>query len=302
MGWAELHQRTGGQRFFTYADADACGVARSSVDGRARRERWPTRPHPGVIVSPGPPLSDHERIHAAVVSAGAGAVVGGRSALFLYGLIDRAPSRTQLWVPPPNRARPDAGRIIRRTTLLRPDDVVRVAGLPALRFPWVLRDLAGARSLERLRYLALDGRFTGLLPSGSLAAVIERDRRFRGRGNLAQLHEDLAGDGSDSGFEFTTRDRLDAAGIPPDIGQAQLWTPGRPRRIDLPYGDQKVGVECLGLAYHRTRAQLDADAERANDIASLGSWLILQMTWTMQFGAAWDRFLTRLRLALTSRS
>jgi hypothetical protein len=302
MGWSELHQCAAGRRFVTYAEAEACGVPRSTLDARAHREKWPPRPHPAVVVLPGPPLTQRETIQAAVASVGEHAVVGGQSALWLHGLLDRPPSRTELWVPPPYHARSDAGRIVRRTSLLTPDDTVDVQGIATLAFPWVMRDLAGRRSLERLRYLALDGRFAGLLPDGALDPVLERDHRFRGRAALAQVAADLLGDGSDSGFEFSMRDRLADRGLPPDEGQHELWTPGRPRSIDLPYLGPEVGVECVGLAYHRSRAQLESDAERANDIAAVGSWPILQCTWPMQFGRAFDRFVDRLQRAIASRS
>lgn len=300
MGWAQLQQVAATKRILTYADVDASGVPRSTFDDRARDEKWPSRPYPGVIVLPGPPLSPQERIEAAVRSVAGEVWVGGHAALFLHGVIEHPPTQTLLWVPTSHRGAASRTRLVRRTGLLTANDAIRIGGLPTLQAAWALRDVAGETSLGRLRNLAIDARFAGVLGGPDLDWVVARDRRFGGRSRLVQVADDLRGDGSDSGFEFRTFDRLSAEGLAPDRKQKRLWTPGRPRDVDIAYDRYGVGVNCEGLAYHG-RDQLDADAERDNDIAALGGYVVLKLTWRMQFGSAWERFVDRLERVLVSR-
>lgn len=300
MGWAELNHRMAARRLLTYADVDACGIPRSTFDDRTRREGWPDRPYPGVMPVPGTVLDPVDRIHAAVLSVRGQVWVGGMAALHLHGLLETPPTQTLLWVPAAQRGRTSRTRRVRRSSLLGDTACWTVAGIPVVSPAWALHDVAGETTLDRLRSLAIDARFAGLVDDHELAEVIARDRRFAGRARYARVADDLRSDGSDSGFEFRTRDRLAAVGLAPDEGQERLATPGRPRDIDLPYARYRVGIECLGLRYHG-RADLDRDAERTNDIAVLDEWLILHLTYRMQFGPAWTRFLARLRGALEAR-
>lgn len=301
MGWDDLFELARRNRVVTYADAAACGISRSTLDDVARRQGWPPRPQPGVLLAPGGQIDEFVRITAAFRSLPEAVGVGGDTALFLHGLQSAAPTQTLVWVPDGHVGVERRTRKVRRTSLLTRKDCTEVAGIPTVLPAWAMRDVAGARSVPALRNLAIDARFRGLLAEGSLDEVLGRDRRFVGRRRYAEVADDLRADGSDSGFEFSVRDRLVSARRPPDAGQERLWTPGRPRSIDLPYRDPKVGVECLGWRYHSDRDQLDRDAERNNDIAAAGGWLILQLTWGMQWGEPWRRFLSRLDRALASR-
>lgn len=300
MGWHELNQLIAGTRLLTYADVDACGIPRSTFDDRTRREGWPDRPYPGVIATPGPRLDRRERIRAATLSIRGPVWVGGLSALYLHGVVDAPPTRTLLWVPVGQRASSSRVRQVRRSTLLTAEDSEPVDGIPVVPAAWALHDVAGATTHERLRNLAIDARFKGVMSEEDPVQVLRRDGRFAGRASYQLVVEDLRSDGSDSGFEFTTRDRLTAEGLPPDDAQARLWTPGRPRDVDIAYADYKVGLECEGLRYHG-RDEQDRDAERSNDIAVLDEWLLLHLTFRMQFGDAWGRVLARLRRALGAR-
>ncbi|MBW3620476.1 MAG: hypothetical protein KY461_09540, partial [Actinobacteria bacterium] len=300
MGWAEFHQLTATRRVLTWADVDACGIARSTFDDRSRTEGWPARPYPGVIVPPGPPLTPRQRIEAAVRSVTGEVWVGGHAALFLHGVIDRPPTQTLLWVPVSHRGATSRTRLVRRTSLLTAEDSLRIDGFPTVQAAWALRDVAGETSLERLRNLAVDARFKQVLGPPDLDWVVRKDRRFAGRRCLAQVAEDLRDDGSDSGFEFRVFEELAAVGLAPDRKQKRLWTPGRPRDVDIAYDRYRVGVDCDGLAYHG-RDQQDADAERDNDIAAHGGWVILKLTWRMQFGTKWTAFVDQLEHVLTAR-
>lgn len=300
MGWAELQQVTATRRVLTYADVEAAGVARSTFDDRARNEHWPARPYPGVIVPPGPPLAPRERIQAAVLSIAGDAWVGGHAALFLHGVIDQPPTQTLLWVPVSHRGATSRTRLVRRTSLLTAKDTLLIDGLPTVQAAWALRDVAGETNLDRLRNLAIDARFKEVLGGPDLDWVVAKDRRFGGRSRLAQVADELRDDGSDSGFEFRIFDRLTVEGLAPDAKQKRLWTPGRPRDVDIAYDRYRVGVNCDGLAYHG-RDQQDADAERDNDIAAHGGYVVLKLTWRMQFGAKWTAFVDQLERVLIAR-
>lgn len=163
-----------------------------------------------------------------------------------------------------------------------------------------LADHAGQVELPRLRAIGLDAVQRRLLTPERLREEIAARTRFTGRDRLRQLAHDLGGDGSESGFEFDTRRLLIDAGLCPDPDQARVPTRTGMRRIDIAYRRWRVGIECLGFAYHASAAALQRDASRANAIAALDEWLILRLTWRM-LHEQWEAFLGDLRDSLRRR-
>lgn len=103
------------------------GLTSGEVEGRLKSRRW-VRLHPGVYATftgPVPPLA---RLWAALLVAGEGAAVGGRSALWLWGVVE-APERVPtICVPERRRVRTPLGvNLVRRRRL---DDQVHPAAQP----------------------------------------------------------------------------------------------------------------------------------------------------------------------------
>ena len=73
-------------------------MSRDAVDHRLRTRRW--RPlHPRVYLVDGHRYDDEARVRAAVLWAGAGAVLCGAAAAWWHGMVDEAPATVGVTVP-----------------------------------------------------------------------------------------------------------------------------------------------------------------------------------------------------------
>lgn len=161
--------------------------------------------------------------------------------------------------------------------------------------------MAGRTPLARLRAIGFDAISRDLLRLDQLDREVAARGRFPGRGVVRQLIADLQGDGSESGFEFDTRERLASLGLQPDPAQPVVRTPaGRDRRIDIAFGGHLVGIECVGFGHHSSPEHLEADVVRSNEFAELDRWLILRLTFRM-FHERWEPFVAQLRRCLAHR-
>lgn len=301
MGWHELlaHGVAHGGVVGRRCCPNSANVAPTTFDLRAAREQWQCV-LPGVYLLPGYPLDNTRRTIAAALSAGPHAVVTGMSALGLHGLLRAQPTTVELLVPP-NYQRINLPRVRThwsRTALSASQITVR--GVAVADVARSLADRAATAELPHLRAIAFDAISRNLLGPDELHRELEARQRFAGRARFGQLLRDLEGDGSESGFEFDSRERLIQAGFTPDDEQARIVTPTGIRRVDIPFGDECVGIECIGHLYHASPKALERDAVRANSISSLDRWLILVLTVRM-FHLGWPAFLADLTRALDAR-
>lgn len=265
-----------------------------------RRQELPEL-RPRVFLLPGWPNDREAATFATALSASDGAVVTGWGALAQLGLAATWPRRTELLVPTTHRTSNLPGVRTRWTSALPAEAIIDVQGVRFTDAARSLVHLADRTALPRLRALGLDAMGKRLLTVAALERELDVRRRFPGRGVVRQLARDLRGDGSESGFEFDTRERLAALGLVPDTEQPVVDTrDGRQRRIDIAFGDRQVGIECLGFAYHSSAEQLESDVIRSNEIAELDRWLILRLTFGM-FHQRWQPFVSQLRRCLASR-
>lgn len=268
--------------------------------GRLLRSPGVDRPFRGVGVLPGSTDRSLSRMRAALHAVRCDAAVTGWSAAFLYGLVAAAPTDVHVLTRHgASITRRDGLRITESGTW--PDGIRLEHGIHVVPVGRMLADLAAMTEVDALLDLAIDARFAGDLATGHLDRELACRRRFPGRTTFRALADELREDTSDSGFEHRARHRLARRDMAPDPGQQELVVAGRTRRIDLPYRDQRVGLECLGLAAHSGRRAFDEDAVRRNDFAEHGEWLILELTWTM-FHRAWDDVTARLDRVLRSRA
>lgn len=268
--------------------------------GRMVQREDVQRPFRGVGVLPAAPPGSLTRARAALRAVQCPVALTGWSAAHVYDLASAAPSQVHLLTPHGASITRRPGLRITETSRF-PDALTTRFDLPVVPAARMLADLSRATRIDRLRNLALDARFARLLRPADLDDEVAARRRFPGRSRLRQLADELRDDTSDSGFEYHARTRLTELGLPPDEGQEAVVVAGRTRRIDLPWRAQRVGVECLGLSAHSGRRAFDADADRRNDFAEDGSWVLLELTWTT-FHRRWPDFVDRLRRVLAHRA
>lgn len=299
MTWSELHARAARQHgVVSRACAQVAGLAASTVASRAAREGW-TELAPGCWLLPGAPERVQARLQAAVL-AYPHSVATGWTAAALHGLRRTAPSKLEL-LRPVGVAAVETSRVTtRRFRALPSGDVTHVDRLPVVTPVRLLRELAGVANEPALTDVAIDVRLRRRTAIAEAAAMLQRDRRFRGRAHLRRVIGLLADDDSDSGFEHRVVDRLHAAGLPPDGQQGEVRTRDGVRRLDIVWSTLGVAIECLGFSFHSPVAQLRRDVARQNAIAATGEWVVLQLTWEM-FHREWDVFLPLLSEVLVAR-
>lgn len=257
-----------------------------------RRREELARPHHDVTVLPGAPRTPEQRLSIAVAAIGSPCAVTGWGAAYLHGVHSSPPTIIDVLVPHGTSPRTHANVRVIETSVFEHERIEEVRGVPVVRPGRWLADLSTDVDLDVLVAKAIELRGTGHLGGSDLDDQLLRRRRFRGRARFRALADQLREDGSDSGFERRTRDRLVVRGTPPDEGQLEVVVSGRRRRIDLPFAAQNAGIECRGFAYHG-RDAFDRDAERHNDFVEDGRWRLLELTWSM-FLLHWEDFCARL--------
>lgn len=305
MGWPELYAAA----LHGFVDLDLGREAEltpSQLRQRSTTDGWDPHDDGGWRLPTHEDTPRH-RLLAAVRNAGPDAVADRHSCLALHGLVSAFPTRPQVLLPHEARSRPvrpdRTARTadVRRTRRLLAAHLDVVDGIPCVVVARALCNLARELQTPALRSLALAAERAGHLSVTGLAEVLaDLPRNWPGRRGLRQVIAELDADGSESGFELTTRQRLGHAGFQPDRDQPVVTVAGRRRRVDIAWLALRVGIECQGPS-HVGAAALDADAARLNALAAEGDWLILQLTPTLLHDD-WPQFLDDLRTCLRRRA
>lgn len=278
--WSELFavaQRQHGALHL--GQAEALGIAGRSLRRRATLEGW-HRPHPGVFVVPGAPVTFPTRCSAALLAARPHAIVERWSALHLYGLMDARPTHVDLVVPDGHRA-PRLRRVrSRRSSTLIESDRGEVDGITVTSFPRTLIDLAGVTDLPYLRGRALAGLQRGLATPRDLADRLQRIGPVLGRQKVRRIVEGLERHQPDSGFEHDVRTYLDTHGF----GDEMHPTPfpfrcpdGVVVHLDVAMPRWWLALECDSIRWHGTGRAFDTDRLRWSQIQA-GGWRIIWVT------------------------
>lgn len=278
-------------------DAD---LDEKTIRRRAGTDGWDPQ-FPGGWRLPAHPDTPQSRVAAALRHVGPGARADRHTALALRGLVTAWPTRPQVLLPHDCRSRATPGVDVRRTRTLHPDEHVTLDDLPTLTCARILLDLARDLRTDALRSLALAALREGRLDLAAVRATLERNPCAPGRRRLWQVLGDLQRDGSESGFEYTTRDRVLAAALRPDAEQPVVLVGGVRRRIDIAWLAVRVGIECQGYRAHARNAALDQDAARMNALVADGDWVVLQVTATI-LHEGWPAFLAELCRCLRRRA
>ncbi|NLV55320.1 MAG: DUF559 domain-containing protein [Acidimicrobiales bacterium] len=217
-----------------------------------------------------------------------GAVGSHRTAAWLLGVADE-PSLIDVSVAKgrPMQVPTDGDRVLRihSSTNLPPDDLVVVDGIEVTNLARTLLGVAALVPHEVTPDALLDmvavAVEQGLASMAWLEWMLER-RRCRGRNGVAALEAALGAYATigptESFLERRFLELIAAAGLPRPLLQRRIERRhGRAARVDFLYEDQRVVVETLGYAFHRTPDQITADTMRANELQVQG-FTVLQFT------------------------
>lgn len=291
-------------RPFTRAELDELGMSPAALR-RAIGTGLVRRLMQGVFVSAATPDTFELRAQAVALVVAQGHVACDRTAAWIHGVdvltyaehdvLPPVETCALRWHAPTRR-----DGVLGRTRDLRPDDVMRVAGLCVTTPLRTALDL-GCNLRRREALAALDAfmRLHGLTREQLLAEAI---RYFRRRG-VVQLRQliPLADPRAESPRESWTRLAIIDAGLPAPESQFWIEIDGVPTyRLDLAYPRLRIVIEYDGKEFHdRTPEQREHDETRRAWLARNG-WTVIVVGRGEFSGAALDRWLDELRRALRS--
>lgn len=261
-------------------------MALGGSDGAIAREvaagRW-TRARRGVVVVGAAPPTWEQRVMAAVLAAGPGALASNRTGMRLWGLVERS-GRLEVLLGG-SRVAVVPGVVVHRTRDLPATDIGEHDGVPVTSVARTLVD-ASAGQDERVVASWVDDATRRLgLDLLDLQECLDR-RSGPGHPPLAHLRSvmdarlPLAGPG-DSPLEVRALLALARAGLPAPVLQHRVALPdGTVALLDLAYPHKRVAIELDGWSAHGHRSAFDQDRARANQLTLLG-WRLYRFTAAM---------------------
>jgi len=261
----------------TRAQSHEAGLSDRAIIHRVATGRW-QRIHPGVYATFSGPLSRQARLWAAVLYAGAGAVLSHETAAELQRLVDKPAPLIHLTVPLARRVIPQEGLRIHISRHIQADQRFPPGVLPQTLVEDTILDLVDqADTVDEVCALitrAFGRRLTG---EGVLRATMRPRGRLRWRSDVDALVTEAAR-GTHSLLEYHyDRDVEGAHGLPKSARQAPYAKPDGSKGFrDRLYQEYGVLVELDGASAHPEENRW-ADRERDNHAAT-------QRKQTLRFG------------------
>lgn len=268
--------------------AIALGCSESAVHRRLRRFQWEPL-LPGVYRPAGAPGSFEQRVMAACLWAGEGALASFQTAARLWGL-DGLPWRTEeevhISVPRPRAPGCAGGVRIHRTADLTGKDEGRVKGVPVTNLPRTLIDLASALDSKHLE-MALESALRKRTGRDLLPWIEKRLQHLGSHGRrgigalraLLRLHRGKT-ETLDSALEVRVGQLLRELQLPgPDLHYDICDGIYHVANVDFAWPSLGIALQAIGEGSHRTRQRWSRDLDQLSTLASLG-WLVILVTWS----------------------
>jgi very-short-patch-repair endonuclease len=245
----------------TRAELLDAGVTKAAIEARLASGAL-LREYRGVFRVGHRAPSTEARYMAAVKAGGKGALLAGRSAAYLLGLLKGPPPEPTVLTPRPRRVRGLDTRVCRS---LAPRDGTIVRGIPVTTVPFTLVALSPQVTIEDLARACHEaGVKYGTTPK-QVGAVLERRPTAPGAKKLRQV---LSGEQrvTLSALERTFLKRLKEAGLPlPVTNRAASG-----RRVDCRWPEHRLTVELDSYRYHRSRHAWEQDRRREREAYARG--------------------------------
>ncbi len=276
----ELKQRQYG--LVTYEQARALGAPEQHLR-RGPGTKW-VRVKQGIYRDPSFPRSWHQKVMAAVLAGGPGALASHRSAATLHGLHEAARCPVEITVDRSRHPTCYPGAIVHRRARIERIDRDRIDRIPTTTVTRTVIDLSAVASADRL-----EAALEAALRSGrtSVRFLEERLAVLGGRGctGTAVLREVLRRHGqqppTESDLETKFLQLLRNANLPLGVAQWPVYIAGRlVARVDRAFPEQRVLVELDGRGSHGTWSDWQRDLRRQDELVlALPGWLLLRFTW-----------------------
>jgi very-short-patch-repair endonuclease len=236
----------------------------------------------GVYRVAGAPPSWRQRLLAACLACGRGAVASHRAAAALWAFPGVAEGTVEVSVPGERRvARP--GILVHRASALPHVDLAVVDAVPVTAPTRTVVDLAAVAPPEVVEEALDDAIRRGLTTPRRLAWRLEA-LGCQGRRGAAAIRALLAARGAGPVPESVLETRLlrvlATAGLPAPVRQHRVRAAGRSVAVvDAAYPGSRVAVAAEGYRWHGGRARWARDLARRNALTALG-WRVIHVTWS----------------------
>jgi len=253
----------------------AVGFTPTRVRGWARSGRLYAK-YPGVYAYGRSDLSTEGELSAALLFAGPGGALGGITALWWLGLLERRPDLIHVDAPGRRTSRDDV-------RIRHPGEVRRVwvRDLPVVELPQAL--LASSEQLrhDSLRLVLARAEFGHLLQLPALTAALGAGRLGSRavRAALGVHLPELARCRSPLEIDFVLLCERFGIEMPDPNPRLGRWRP------DMLWRERRLIVELDGRDAHSSSAQIAADGRRETELRRMG-FTVLRFTWAqVQFEA-----------------
>jgi very-short-patch-repair endonuclease len=239
----------------------AAGMSRDAI--KRRLERGLLHPvHRGVYRVGHDAPSVEARYLAAVLACGDGAVLSGRAAGFVFGLLKGAAPAPEVSSVADRQVR---GVRTRRLRSLDPRDVTRWRGVPITSVPRTLVDLAAVLPFEALARACHEAEVKRRVTPDAVDDALTRRPTAPGRSELrAIFHGDAHVTLSRLEREFLAV--LRAERLPPPVTNR----PAGGRYVDSRWPERRLTVELDGYTFHHTRHAWEQDRRREREARARG--------------------------------
>jgi very-short-patch-repair endonuclease len=258
------------------AQALELGLADRTIARRVESGRWRAM-HPGVYAPQSAPPSWHQRLMAAVLCGGPGAMASHRSSAWLWRLDGLTERPIEISVPAGRRMR---GVIVHRRRPVDDPEDVSIDGIPATGIERTLLDLAAVVPVRRAGLALDDALRRGLTTLEAMRAILGTKGR-PGVRSLRELmndrdHRDLR---LESRLESALLRLIRAHRLPVPVPQYDVMEGGQfVARLDFAYPSKLLGIEADGYRWHGSIERWRSDLRRENRLKLLG-WTVLRFSW-----------------------
>jgi hypothetical protein len=239
----------------------AAGLSRDAVKRRVRKGML-HREHRGVYRVGHRAPGTEARYLAAVLACGEEAVLSGRAAAFVFGLITGAAPAPEVSTTADRNVR---GVITRRVRRLARGDVTVYRAIPITTVPRTVMDLAATLSLDALARACHEAEVRHRTTGAMVSAAMARRPNAPGTGKLHQIFHGQARI-TLSKLERDFIALLRSAGLP--LPQTNRLVDGH--YVDCRWPEWSVTVELDGFRYHHTRHAWEQDRRREREARARG--------------------------------
>jgi hypothetical protein len=220
------------------------------------------REHRGVYRVGHRAPSVEARYLAAVLACGRGAVLSGRAAAHLLGLLKSRPPRAEVTTRTERRV---PGVVTRRARRADDRDAIAWCGIPVTTVATTLVDIAAVLDVDTLARACHEAGVRHGTTPAHVDAVLARRSNTKDAAKLRRiLHGDVRV--TLSGLERRFLDLMRGAGLP----LPQTNRPAGGRRVDCRWPERRLTVELDSYRYHRSRHAWELDRRREREARRRG--------------------------------